>query len=368
MKNRYIPVTYNPQKAEKSKVNYKLLYKADLLAFDPLIGYLTNLSTTLYEIQSKYPADSKEYTECETRLKLCCYLQSSCIDAAKGIAFDGIPKHWIRPTKITDAMRETLSDEEIEKIEFNNKLCIGNLRPYFMRYLYPIKNKAYNEFWQDVDRMSILQFGKTYAELTEQEQQTEEYKKIQNFIDTRSPLLDTNGTMNRICRYMEGAVKQIKKDRNGRCANTTDEIFKCLFDDTEPTDMNLLDFMEAKYDKYTAFKREKRLVQSEFNSYDQFYWALKNECLEEISNNLRECANLAVYVCYKLFPKRAKDFCWDCFGDGIFENVLHIQQTRQSADFALSIPQRSADGNILYLGEKYKYNSFVIGGNDDDDI
>ena len=48
----------------------KDLYKVDMLGYDSKIGYITNLGTTFYEMQSQYPKGSKEYEELEKRLKL----------------------------------------------------------------------------------------------------------------------------------------------------------------------------------------------------------------------------------------------------------------------------------------------------------
>lgn len=363
MSDRYIPVAYDPQKAPKSKIDYKTLYKVDILGFDPIIGHITNVSTTLYEMQNEYSPDSREYQEIDRRLKLCCSLQSRAIDSTKGIAFEGIPKHWLRRKRITDEMRETLSEEAIAEIEFNNRICIENRRPYFMRYLYPQKNRDYKSFREDINRACIVRWGKPLDELSDAERQSQEFKKIQAYIDRSFPLFETHGTMNRICRHMESTVAEIKQAR--RDAKSEGDIFDKLYSESVATELSLVPKMEEIYNEYSAFKRDYLLEDSEFNSYEQFYAQIRKKALENVSNNLQECANLAVYICYKLYPKRAKDFCWDCFGEGIADNVLAkaAEQGRQP-----QLPQADANGDISYLGKTYALKTVNLEDEPDADI
>lgn len=78
--NSDIPVAYSAKKADKKNINEKTLYKTDVLAYNTKIGYITNLGTTLYEMQSLYEKDTLEYKEIENRLKLCCIEQNRSID------------------------------------------------------------------------------------------------------------------------------------------------------------------------------------------------------------------------------------------------------------------------------------------------
>lgn len=393
MSDRYVPVTYEPQKAEKAKVDYKKLYKTDVLSFDPLIGYITNVSTTLYELQSEFKKGSPEYNELQTRLKLCCYFQSAAIDAAKGIAFEGIPKHWIRKTKITDDM----TAEEIKSAEFNNRICIENRRPYFMRYLYTHKNREYKDFLDDLNRMSIILYGEPYGELVHRQEFDDKIaESLQDFADNGNPLLETSGTMNRICRYMEQRLSGVKSYSKKISEAENEEIMYSLIDAEHATDLDLLPLVDALRKKYIAFKKEHALSDSEFNTYEQFYESLRNESVENISNDETELANLAVITCYQL-STGSKDFCWDCFGDTIYENVLrnklrsdesaHIRAEKcaettethgEKCDFVgdmdamlrglyktitkvrLRMPVLSDDPDISYLGKNYSMKEFVL--------
>lgn len=350
--NRGVPVTYEPQKAEKRKVEESKLYQTDIMAFDPLIGIITNVSTTIYEIQSQFAPGSAEYKECENRLKLCCTLQSMGIDAAKGIAFEGIPKHWLRSTD--------------DSTDIDRALSINKRRPYFMRYLYTHKNAEYTKFKRDVERMWNISFGgekeknaKFAHYIPENDADKAINDAINDFIAKRNPLLETKGTMNRLCFYMERRLKEIRAIKASD--NASDKILAGLLNDQVETDWALLADMERLFQEYSAFKSGKMLEESEYNTYEQYYATLNRRAYEEISNNSAELANLAVQLCYVDKGKKAKSFVWDCFGEEALNNII-AEKRKKSADGEVMavFPTRNDDGEIEYLGKKYANRIFYL--------
>lgn len=323
----------------------KDLYKVDMLAFDSKIGYITNLGTTFYEMQSQYEVGSPEYEELSRRLKLCCINQNLQIDAAKGLKIKPFPRHWTSFQKIT----EEDSDEEKSRKEFENKLIIDK-RPEFMKFLYSKYNREFNDFKNDFDLFSMIKFGKKVDDIKKLERKTEEEQELVDYYDKKNPLLETNGVMNRLCRYMQFQLKDIgKKSRKSDPA----EMFDILYDSNIELDNENLELMVKKYHEYYDFKKSKQLKASEFSTYEQYYKYLRNNCLENISSNLQELANLAVYVCYKVFPCKPKDFCWDVFGSGIVEN---IQKGKES----VCVPCLDENGDIEYLGDKYSFSEISL--------
>lgn len=317
----------------------KDLYKVDILAFNSKIGYITNLGTTFYEMQSQYQKGSPEYEEINNRLKLCCIEQNRTIDAAKGLKTKDFPKHWTKYQKIL----ETDSEEEKQRKEFENKLVIDK-RPEFMKFLYSHYAKEYKDFSSDFDLYSSIKFGKKIKDLTEDDKSKDEVKEMLKYYDSKNPLLETNGVMNRLCRYMQENLCDINKIPK-KC--DPQNIFNKIYNQEIELDNNKLDLMIEKYKEYTDFKKSKQLKISEFSTYEQYYKYLRNDCLEKISSNIQELANLSVYICYQMFPSRQKDFCWDIFGNGIVENL------KLKTKFA-KVPHLSENGDIEYLGEKFE--------------
>ena len=327
------------------------LYKVDVLSFNSKIGYVTNLGTTLYEMQSQYEDDSPEYKEINNRLKLCCAQQNAVIDAAKGIKVREFPKHWTKYQPIL----EDDSPEERARKEFENKLIIEK-RPEFMKYLYSHYMKEYKAFRDDFDKYCLIKLGKKYDELTEADKNSDIGKEIVEYYNKKNPLLETNGVMNRVSRYMQAQLKEIKtigKDKN------TEELFEKLYNADIPLDETKLELLLEKRKDYDNFKKSKQLKDSEFSTYEQYYKFLRNDCLEKISSNIQELANIAVYICYHLYPSKPKNFCWDVFGNGIVENLK--EKNKQA-----NVPLIDNSGDIDYLYDKYKLHKVSVSHETED--
>ena len=73
-----------------------------------------------------------------------------------------------------------------------------------------------------------------------------------------------------------------------------------------------------------------------------------------ISDDIQRLANIAVYINYVLYPTSPKNFCWDLFGDGIILNIY------DNSNKEFYIPQLNKNGNIEYMGKKYKNERVII--------
>ena len=125
-----------------------------------------------------------------------------------------------------------------------------------------------------------------------------------------------------------------------------------LGEEYTPDEIKLGKMVELR-ERYLAFKKSKMLSESPYATYEQYYKSLREEALSTISNNLVELGELAVWVCYKIYPNKTKDFAWDVFGSGIAKCMYAKRET-------IFIPIQHADGDIEYLGKKYKYDVHEI--------
>lgn len=338
---RGIPITYQPSKIKKVSLNYNDLYNFDAFAYNTKIGYITNCSTTLYEMQHLYKEGSVEFAEIEKRLKLCRKAQGMEIDKAKiGTKVPSLPQKWVK--------RQTPNGDE--KIDFENSLVIEK-RPYFMRYLYGHYNQEYKNHLADFDRYSMVMYGVKFHDISDEQKNTDEYKELCEYYNRRCPLLETDGLMNRMCRYMETELAKIKSVTRNL---DTKEAYKIL-STAYGLDRNRLQQMDELYKQYINFKKAKMLSQSEFSTYEQFYKYLRQKAVEYISNDKEELANLAVELCYNT-KSHKKEFCWDVFGNWIVYNIMKAME--YNGDEVVKIPILSENGSLEYLGEKYEIRSF----------
>lgn len=329
-----IPVAYEAKKAEKVPIIESELYKTDVLAYNSKIGFVTNCSTTIYEMQNLYEEGSREYKELEYRLKLCCKAQGATIDSAKGIKVKPFPKHWIKFQNVESA-------KDKERANFDNSLIIEK-RPYFMRYLYPSYNNTYKSLISDFDRYCKIVYNLPFLEVKDCEKG---YQDVIEYFNQKNPLLETGGIMNKVCRHMESEMSELKKNYK---KSLLSDIFDILFEEDCVVGYTKVQKMMVLRNKYEAFKSSKMLSSSPYSTYEQYYKSLRQEALEEISNDLSELANIAIFICYSS-DKGCADFVWDCFGRGV---VSILEKKHGKAQ----VPYIKKDGGIDYL-----YSNYAIG-------
>lgn len=324
-----IPVVYDAKLPKKEKISYDKLVEVAGLGFNTQIGYLTNLSTTLYSMQSLYEKGSVQWEEIEKRLKLCCELQSMQIDKAKGLEIDDIPSWWV-------SFREALKKDGGAK-GLNCELLIES-RPYFMRYRYSKYNTDYKNKIADVKRYCTTVWGTDYYDICTE---TEDYQKLLEYYSRKCKLIKNVGIMNRICNHLEKELKSLKSSSySGGCS-----IYSLLWD-SPPENEEITNKLLEIREEYLAFKKNKAFETSEYVSWEQYFKAIRDKCFENISSNIKELGRHSAYICYEIYKNKPKDFVWDCFGRGLLLELM----TRK--DIA-SMPILSDFGNIEYLGKMY---------------
>ena len=337
-----LPVHYDTMKAKKKIIIDDDLYLSDLNGFNSTVGFLTNISTTMYALLATFEKGSVEYNLLTNRLKECRKIQGEIIDSAKGLVIRPIPKHWSNWTKI----KESMSEDEKKLAELHNLTMIDN-RPYFFRYLYPDYNKKYNTYNNNYDNYCITTFGKSLQQTLLNPESDKEFEIIQKYYRF-SPLLDSNCVMNNICHYMETNIREI---RSGVATKPTKENVLLLKDISIPLDKEKL---KRLYDVYKRYKSEKRNFahikgnngEDLFKTIEQYHKFIRQQCFI-ISSNICELANLAVVICYEAHPSDSKSFAWGVFGEGL---IMNIEKNKQAHSF---LPKKDKNGDIQYLGNRY---------------
>lgn len=346
-----VPVAYEPKKAPKEYLKRKDLMEVSYLGFNTTIGWITNVATTIEEMLAKYDKGSEEYNELIKRGKLCCFHQSQTIDSAKGIATTPIPNEWTRYTTI----KSDMTDEQKAYFSLCNNIIIED-RPYFMRYLYSHYNRGYKTTVADFNRLCVAWFGYKYNELADDKEllttpeKKAKFEEVSEYYEKKLGILTTNGVMNRICRYMEKELANIKKLVCVRDGIELGDLI--LGEEYTPDEIKLGKMVELR-ERYLAFKKSKMLSESSYATYEQYYKSLREEALSKITNNIMELGELAVWVSYKMYPNKTKDFAWDVFGAGIAQCMYQRQDL-------VNIIIQDSNGDIEYLGKRYKYCTHKI--------
>lgn len=347
-----LPITYTKSTVNKEFIKEEELYLADIQSFNSEIGSITNISTSFYELLSKYEnnPESEEAKEILERLKLIRKSQGDSIDKAKGIKIEPMPKHWTKTVKKKpDDINDTMFD-------FINSI-VADRKPYFFRYLYPKENAKYMEYIKKENDYCEEQFFRTLDELLalpDSELSINElsykYDKYLHYI----PLIDYGGRMNKVCHYMEDHLAELKRLRR---KHTPTDVLNLMYSGNNQNfceeDITLMNEFYLAYKKAKEkFKKSQRNdfddSNSAINTFSTKIKEIREKISEKISSSVEYQCDLAIYISYELHPSRTKDFCWELFGNQIIKNI----ECNSSTPALLPVP--AEDGNVEYLGKRYK--------------
>ncbi len=353
-----LPISYNKGSAYKKKIKEDELYLVDGKTFNSPIGIITNSSTTMIGNLSEYKKGSKEYKELLERLKLCRFYQGQAIDAAKNTNAKSMPGYWFRWTKV----KEDFTVGQIEKAELNNKLIIDK-RPYFMRHMYTYLNRRYIKYNKKYDNHCTTMFRKNLSDLlsASSDDLTQKEKDLLDKYYRYNPLLLSDCISNKICRYLEEKIKEIKyenKDSNIK------EITSILIDKSIVFDKYKYLDLFVLYERYKKEKRNFACLrdmngEEMFRTLEQYNKHIRDEAFK-ISGDIQELANLSIEICYFARPHDNKQFAWQIFGDGIVKNIIGNKQEKSFAPFL------DTNGSIEFQGNRF--SMFEIDNNFEKEI
>jgi hypothetical protein len=308
-----VPITYDRKTAPKQIIDQSQLWKADIRTFDNRIGLYTNVATTFYSMLDNYVPNSREWQILFNRLKVCCALQSCVIDYGKGLEVMTMPKHWLNWNKWDGDATE----EEIELKKFYNSI-LAEHRPYFMRYVYPDKNRNYRRHRDVYEQYSRRHFGKSLSELL-LNSSGEPENKVVYYYKRYSPFIETNSVMNRICHHLEDRIQLSRNESN----------FGWEFDVDETK-------LESMWELYKKWKSSGADVVGR----DLYFKKLA----DSISINAIEIAKLALMT--------NRRFANHVFSDDILRLFFRKR---------ILVPVLDKRGNIRFMNNNYRLAEFELG-------
>ncbi len=347
LKEDDLPIYYAESKAKKEIVTDETLYKSDFGAFDGRVGFVTNVSSSIWAMLNKFEVDSPEYIELSKRLIYLRREQGFCVDSCKGILVPPFPEHWVRYEK----QDYSKSEEKQKEIEFLNR-CVCKKRPLFFINLYSTYNKKYRQEIKTYDAYSRMKYGLSWEELLEKPNKTdEESKTVENYY-AKSFFIHSNSVMNKIMKHMKKSVKEIKIgikrdfDATIYMSNNNSEI-----------DQEKYAKIKELYKQYNATKKSMTIDSFSnhdinFENFNEYLDYLKIKILE--IGDVDELCNLSIKLFYFDLKNSNKNFIWEIFGEKIVENLLYKSKN------IISVPYPDSSGSIDYLWKKYNIKNIDL--------
>lgn len=352
-----LPVAYEPPKSTPQKLTERRLYNADLHSFGSEIGQITNKSTSGYALLAQLEEGTEEYETTMNRVKMCTKLQSAQIDKAKiGRKVKSIPSIWLKYNRVED----TDTPNEIKEKEFLNRILL-NKHPYFFTYLYKNTRRKYKQYYQNQNATCLQKFGISIDELKSQKRKTTEQMSFLESYELYSPVIDSDCTMNLICRYIESidfnirnVIKQEETDIHMRLLSDinftpNEKIYKKIKKVYEEFKISSENLASTTIIDTSVRSEHDEHVESNINMvYDEF-----KSKLEKICSNVYNLTDYLIHMFYVDNTGLNKEVLWNLYGEYIYDNVkIKVNKTL--------IPVPSENGEIDYLDKKYMLKEVVL--------
>ncbi len=332
----------------KTKVTESLLRKSNKNGFGDSIGTYTNRITAMLDVLAGLKKGSSEYDELMDRIIQGQAFQQEQIDRIKGIEAKSMPKEWwnfsSNKINIDTDTGEVLDDEEtIKRKERNLKLMV-NKKPYFFIYNYNNLRTEYNNFMKQVEYTCLAKFQKTYDELCNTENKTEEEEFLYKYIKAKTPVFNNNSICNRICHKLEEEFDKVKL-----AVKDNSKFDYKIYKSSISVPKKIVKELEDVYKMYkTELKRirQKHIIDSDVETEEDSLFEELREKMNVICPNSKVMCNAVLDITYG--KNINKEFAWAMVGEQIIENLL------EKNNYTYTYPVLDESGEIEWNGDKFK--------------
>lgn len=331
------------------------IMQSNMNSFGNAVGEITNKITAMFEVQARYPENSREYRMLDYRIKCGQLYQQNAIDKTKGIEAKSMPDKWYN--RISNKINSGHNNNEKKENWVNRKLT-ADKKPYFMQYIYPSEKARFHEYIKKNNEKCMMRFRMTLDELLAKEEKSQEEEVFLACYRQRMPLGTAPCVINRICWKIEYIFDDIALPNN---ADFDYSLLKCdvaystqlynkikkIYDGYKRALSNYMQYAKAERIKSDERQMQKYLLKEEF----------KRQCLEQCPNEKYLC-NIVLDLCYSK-SNYSKQFAWDICGDIFIQNLLKRNHYR------ISYPTADRNGDIEFNGMRFSMKTTEIKVNND---
>ena len=313
---------------------------SNINSFGNAVGGVTNKITSMFEMQAKFPKDSREYNILDYRIKCGQLYQQNAIDKTKGIEAKPMPDTWYN--WISNKLSKAKNSETKKQFWINRKI-IADKKPYFMQYIYPSKRAELNKYNKTNNEKCLMRFRITLEELIKKENKTKEEEHFVYCYYDRMPLGTAPCTINRICKKIEelfdGSFINTENDfdysilkNDVKYTNTMFNKIQKIYESYKKETQNFVQYAKTERLKSDDRQIQKYLLKEQF----------KEKCFK-ICPNEDELCNIVLDLCYSK-SKNSKQFAWDICGEIFIKNLL------KRNNYRISYPELDENGDIEFNG------------------
>ena len=355
-KHRQLPaLDCQQRKAPKTIPTEEAISKSNKKGFKNKVGSITNIGTSMLNLQSGFEKNSKEWDELEYRVICIQHFQQLSIDSVKGIRMTPMNAQW---DKLSKCLPEDGDSEQVAEIKNFNKSICAHRKPFFFIYRYNTTKSEYDKYVKSVDAKLKQKYHVSLNELLSSDNLTDELKKEREYFYNKCPVDMSPGTINRIAWAVEKRFDNFNE-------LPTVEFDKELIKSDDQYSMS--DFHKVKdiYKEYEPYIENlvKRTENCEISDDDEMEGPLDKSIINlmfkskfyEVCSNDNQLCNILIDLLYD--KPNSKGVVWDMCGDIIIDNLL------KKSNYWIKYPEASCDDvEFGCCRKKFKMIDLNVGG------
>lgn len=339
-------IMYDKQKAPNKKINHRNLIESYIKGFGNKVGTYSNDATIIEAMKAlfKRPDQKKQRDELERRKKLLREIVGAEIDSTKGLKKPKEPWYFRKFVTVSPDATE----EDIKNARYHNSLVIHK-KPYFFRYLYPELNKKYKTFDNHYNEICKCLFQTKFKKLITKKELTKEETSFIWKYHKYVPLINSNCTMNILCRMFEKTDFDIKYSK--------DDYSMLPYIQDYNIDENILIKIRDMYREYCNKKTVNYIKDIYSNCEEDDYKEIRFDIIDQKKEEIRDeidsigLSTLEILTYIKKLSGRYSKFNWAFAWDIIGEDILDCIEQKDA--IAPVMVDKDVQNSKEYLGSYY---------------
>lgn len=345
-------MTLSMEDSKQKELSEQKIAASNKRGFKNKVGSITNIGTSMLNLQSKFSIGSPEWNELEYRVICIQHFQQLSIDSVKGIKMTPMNSQW---NNISECLPSEDDDAEVAAIkEFNKKVC-AHRKPFFFIYRYNTTKAKYDKYVKNVNSKLKLKYHITLDELLSRDDLTEDLQREKDYFYKKCPVDMSPGTVNRIAwavnkkfeSFEKLPVAQFDKEiiKSGVMYSKTD-FYKVadVYKDYKNSIINLN--KKINTDEITEDEGVFDISVVNLMFKGKFY---------EVCPNEKMLCDILIDLLYD--KPNAKGVVWDICGEVVIDNLLS-----KSGGY-IEYPERvDADEEFWCCRERFKMKRINVGG------
>lgn len=355
-KHRALPALDCQQRnAPKMLPTEENIAKSNKKGFKNKVGSITNIGTSMLNLQSKFPENSKEWDELEYRVICIQHFQQLSIDSVKGIRMTPMNAQW---NTLSQCLPNDDDDSAMADLKKFNKTICAHRKPFFFIYRYNTTKTEYDNYVKKVDSKLKQKYHVSLDELLSADDLSNDLLREREYFYNKCPVDMSPGAINRIAWAINKKfsdfyeLPHVKFDKELIKSGT--EYSKSEFHAVRDV------YQEYKSSLVSLAKKTKR---DEVDENDEDCGPLDKSILDlmfkgkfyEVCPNEKVLCEILIDLLYD--KPNSKGVVWDICGDVIIDNLL------EKANYVVNYPEAVTENEeFACCRKKFKMKRIDIRG------